>query len=388
MSFLAERVATRWVRLARKALAPMVEEAKKEVEREHYEAAFEAFDKFLRTIGIYGARSSDSVRITSPWAQNLDSAEIRKYQEYLREMLSIRERLREAAFPLPGEAPQLGDIEWDIGQIQHDFVEWVEPHFRDEEDEFSHGPFKILLANDARDGLEEAIKTLDLAAHKVKPKFPKVLYGKVYVTRGLKSGPHHDAQRAGSYVAANDSINLSLYAIPDRDSVMTLIHEFGHRYESRFLGYEKRNKFKELSEVGDFEEHTFPLSERRKLVDEFMERVHRHRREDFSLNVLSDRAELWFSNYPREEFKRKVAPLLRAYRDDKDDRVEEKLREALGMYWLGGSARVETNQMNRRPLSASPYGATSWSENFAESFLHYVIGKELPEPLQRFMEQL
>lgn len=387
MKTISFRVARRYVKaLASKKLPALVDVTLHAVERGDYDDAHRKYDQFLKAIGVFGGR------IVSEWAHNLTEQQISEYNRWLQEILSIRDRLRDAARPQPGEQPRLGDIEWDLGIIKHNFVEWVEPFFRDEDDEFAHGPFKVLLSDDARDGLDEALKTLDLAAAKIKPKFPKVLYGKVFITRGLKGGTYAVApSRAGSYVAARDSINLSLYATADRDSVMTLIHEFGHRYHTRFLHGDQREKFIQLSTEGDYEVHHFPMSERRKLVDEYVNLLLKHRIGEYPTDALSDRAEVWFRNYPRDEWKEKVVPHIRAFRDDQDDSVETDLREGLGMYWLDGNVRVETNNDPRRPrqpLAASAYGATSWEENFAECFLHFCIGRELPEPLQKFMAAL
>jgi hypothetical protein len=365
-------------------LPGLIDEALKEVKAEKYPEAFEAFDKFLKALGIFGTISGDGLRVVSEWAHNMNSEQRDAYNRWLSEFSSIRERLRRTVDPrTKSEVPRMGDIEWDLGSVRHDFIEWVEPFFRDEDDEFTHGPFKIILTEDARDGLEESMKTLDLASAKIRSsKFDKVLYGKVFVTRGVKDN------KAGSYVPARDSINLSLYAIPDRDSVMTLIHEFGHRYHTRFLDHEARQKFIRLSEEGDYEVFYFNLGERKKLADEYIALLLKHRIGEFPTKALSDEGERWFHNYPRDEWKTKVVPFIRKFRDDADDTVEEQLREALGKFWLGGNVEVESNKDHRTPLYASPYGSTNWTENFAECFLHYIIGKALPPPLQKFMDSL
>lgn len=266
-------------------LEKLLDEALRHVGRGSYGPAYDAYNKFLREIGIFGAVSSSHVRVVSEWAHNMMPGERGRYERWVKDMLDVRERLRSQVFGTGGD---VGDIEWDLGMIRYDFLEWVEPYFRDGADSFKHGPFQVILSDGDRGGLEEALKTLDRASAKVKAKFPKVLYGKVYVTRGVKSSYHRGSDRAGSYVPDSDSINLSLYATPDRDSVMTLIHELGHRYHTKFLKYGSKEAFK---------------------------RIH-----------------------------------------------------ADGIY-------------------ASPYGRTSWEENFAETFLHYVLGKPLPEMLQRFMEK-
>lgn len=389
VSLIAERVASRYVRaLASQKLPGMVKDVIDAVHRERYEDAYEKYDKFLRAIGIKGAPKGDTIRVESEWSFNMTPSERHDYDKWLKDLVDIRRVLQRAAYLPPGEMPQVGDVEWDLGIIQHNFIAWVEPFFRDSDDEFKHGPFQVILADDAKQGLDEALKTLDLATAKIASKFAKVLYGKVFVTRGLKGGTYAaPPSRAGSYVAATDSINLSLYAVPDRDSVMTLIHEFGHRYHTRFLSGEDREKFIQLSTVGDFETLHFPLAERKQLVDEYIERQRHIRDDDAPARELSERGKLFFYNYPRDAWKAKAGPLLTRFQNG-DDAVEEKLREALGMYQYGGNLSVETNAMTREPLSASPYGATGWQENFAECFLHFCVGKALPPPLQKFMADL
>jgi hypothetical protein len=273
---------------------------------------------------------------------------------------------------------------------------WVESVMREQEDEFTHGPFKILLMANASDGLDEALKTLDAAADKVRSKFPGVLYGKVYVRSGLKQkgtfdpAPQSGGLVAGSYVAAGDFINLSLYATPDRNSVMTLIHEFGHRYHTRFLHGDAREKFIQLSTVGDVQEEFFSLSERRQIADEYLALFREHQKENYPDpdSFLSKRTQLFVNNFPRDEYRSKVAPLVRQFRDDKDNSVEAALRDALARAQFGGNLRVVLDEAKLQPQYASMYGMMSWQENFAEAFLAFVLGKALPKPIERFMVSL
>jgi len=394
---LTKRVAGRFVQaLASKKLPNLIDPVLRAVAKEDWKTANDKYHDFLRAIGIFASPAvADRARISSPWAHNFTPSQSAEYERWIEQMMNIRDRLVRAAHPMPGEMPNPGDIEWDLGVIQHNFVEWVEPHFRDEDDEFKHGPFKVFLADDARDGLEEALKALDAASDKIRPKFPKVLYGKVFVTRGLKGGTYDKApSRAGSYVDATDSINLSLYAVPDRDSIMTLIHEFGHRYHGRFLNYDLRQKFIQLSEVGDVQEKLYSKAERYKYADEYIERETIFREEDDKPNgvygrKLSREAEEYFKAFSkdRDYWKTNIIPFKRKYREDKDDSVLRKLRDGLAHADLH-QFRVIVNEDDLRPLAASPYGATKWEENFAECFLHFCIGKKLPDGLQNFMESL
>ena len=102
---------------------------------------------------------------------------------------------------------------------------------------------------------------------------------------------------------------------------------------------------------------------------------------------LSPRADFFFDNYPRDEFKANVIPILHKF-DDGDDSIIPALKKALARAQFGGNLGVVKDPDNVRPVHASAYGETSWEENFAESFLAFCTHKVLPKPLQLFMESL
>jgi hypothetical protein len=267
---------------------------------------------------------------------------------------------------------------------------------RDDSDAFTHGPFKIIPLKGVV-STTEAVETLDKATALIERKFRQVLYGKVYVRKDLRPSGTYDARPgsgsmiAGSYTAATDTITVSMYALPNRNSVMTLIHEFGHRYHTRFLKGDDREKFIQLSTVGDVREDFFRLSEREGFADEWIARSRGFRDDENFGNggpvYLSERAKAFFSGFPRDEFRAKVSPLSRRF-DDGDESVVPALREALARSQFGGNLMVVQDEDKLQPVYASDYGSTSWEENFAESFLAFVMGKALPEPLQRFMAAL
>jgi hypothetical protein len=267
---------------------------------------------------------------------------------------------------------------------------------RDDSDSFTHGPFKIIPLKGVV-STTEAVEALDKAMALIERKFREVLYGKVYVRKDLRPSGTYDARPgggamiAGSYNDSSDTITLSMYALPNRDSVMTLIHEFGHRYHTRFLKGDAREKFIQLSTVGDVQEDFFRLSEREGFADEWIARSRGFRDDETFGNggpvYLSERANTFFKGFPRDEYRAKVIPLSRRF-DDGDESVVPALREALARSQFGGNLRVVQDEDNLAPVYASDYGSTSWEENFAESFLAFVLGKALPEPLQHFMASL
>ena len=382
----ARRVATRYM-LAAGVFAPDVKRIETLVRQKSYEDALEALDSFLiKKLNIRVTRSSDRLHVLTEWAHALDHEERGRFDTLVALLGNLRYALRHDR-----DDDDLELIWKMLDRIQEE-VPWLETISRGQDDEFKHGSFTIILTKGAEGGLDEAIAALDKAAAKIRPKFPKVLYGKVYVRRGLRGSSPYGAggQVAGVYVEATDTISLSLYATPDRDSIKTLIHEFGHRYHTRFLNSDQREKFIELSTVGDVQRSQFPLSERRRLTAEILALFREHQQENYpdSDTFLSKRAQLWLDAYPRELWRKDVMPLLKRFRDDKDNSVEPALEHALGQYQFGGNLTVVLNEGDYQPLAASLYGESKWTENFAECFLATVLGMSLPEPLKAFMDAL
>lgn len=382
-----ERVGLRYL-LARQALEPALRVVETLVKRLDFEGAQEALLKFISALGV--RLHGGELRFWPEWAHSLDRADRDRFEWFLRVLDGIKNRIDLGAGIPARRVEESSAIEKALGDIHQD-LRWIEGLMRDEADEIHHGPFKILLTEGAGDGLKEAIETLDEAAKKIQAtKFAKVVYGKVYVRRGTRT-PGTFEQRpgggvAGSYVASGDFINLSLYATPDRNSVMTLIHEFGHRYQMRFMSRGSLELFERLSTVGPVE--SFSLSERSRAMDEYAVLWKHHQEENFPdpNSILSARSQLWAKLFPREDYKSEVLPLLKRYRDEKDESALGPLQRAYGQ--LNVSQPVERLDPNVGPVAASPYGATDWKENFAESFLAYVMRKPLPDALQKFMDEL
>jgi hypothetical protein len=376
------RVLLRYL-FARQALGPAFKILEGLVRRKDFDAASKGLDKFLEALGM--RMHEGKLRILPEWAHSLGSSNQDRFDEFIRDLAAVKSRLDdEAVSPLPPENPRRVDNQVYLARNLEDLerhLPWVEKVMRDDTDVIPHGPFKVILAEGAGEGLQDALQTLDLATKKIQAsKFAKVLYGKVYVLKGLRGST------AGSYVHSGDFINLSLYATPDRDSVATLIHEFGHRYERKFLDHNKALAFERLSTVGPSE--SFTLAERKKAADEWLALLKEHQGENYpeASTIVSPRSRQWFDLYPKDDYRRDVVPLTKRFRDDKDDSVADKLHTALGM--LDTQEPVERTDPKAGPAYASPYGQTSPSENFAEAFLAYVVGKALPEPLQRFMDGL
>jgi hypothetical protein len=371
------RVLLRYL-FARQALAPAFKILEGLVRRKDFEAASKGLDKLLEALGM--RIHEGKLRLLPEWAHSLDSANQDRFDEFIRDLAAVKNRLDDEALShLPIDNPRRVDnqtyLDRNLENLERS-LPWAEKAMRDDSDVIPHGPFKVILAEGAGEGLQ-----LDLATKKIQSsKFAKVLYGKVYVTKGLRGST------AGSYVASGDFVNLSLYATPDRNSVATLIHEFGHRYEKKFLGRNKALAFEHLSTVGPSE--LFTLAERKKAADEWVTLFAEHQKENYPepSTILSARSSQWYDLFPKADLRRDVVPLIQKFRDEGDNSVVDKLHTALGV--LNVAEPVERINPKAIPAYASPYGQTSPSENFAESFLAYVVGKALPGPLQRFMSDL
>ena len=392
---MSHRVVLRYL-LAREQLGPSLDIVERLVKEEKWREAKEALRTLALKLGVHvGGTADPEMSVHTPWFSALDQADQDIFVEYIHLLRPIAEVIWPRAVNGPARAFEMVTVESLFKQLRH-LTPTIEDMSRSDADAEKHGRFLIIPSKGVSD-TAEAVKTLDEASGHISGKFPNVLYGKVFVRKDLKPKGSYDPRPgsggmvAGSYQGATDTITLSMYATPDRNSVMTLIHEFGHRYHTRFLHGNDREKFIQLSTVGDVHEEFFPLSEREKYADEWIARKTGFRDdENFGADGpvhLSPRADFFFDNFPRDEFKAKVSPLLRRH-DDKDDSVIPALREALARSQFGGKLRIVENEDKLSPVYATSYGETSWEENFAESFLAFCTGKALPPPLHKFMESL
>ena len=256
---------------------------------------------------------------------------------------------------------------------------WVETVIRkDPEDEFQHGDFTIVpMPGVSRPKQMSCLAALDAAADLIRPKFPQVLYGKVFLSKAVSGG-------VATYTP--DTIHLGLRASGTVGDVHALCHEFGHRYEHRFWTDKAlKDAFWHLSTEPVYEETLYDRATRAKVADELMG-IADSMRVKKTPPKGSELAMRW-AGYLNEHHVRDVRPVMQRYVFDHDDSA----RDALWSAWARpteGDIRVRTDKVVREPIHVTPYGKKSWKENFCEAFSLYVQGKALPPEVAEILSAL
>lgn len=389
MASLAANVARRFV--ARAQLVPLLKGIEQLVRSEKWNKAEEEMRAFGKLLGVFFL-GGDRLSLRTEWLAGLDDGDEKFFIAFVRKLQDVFNAIYGSQHH-PDLYPT-GQRWFDSGfrEIYEDLPA-VQELMRDESDEFKHGPFRIIPLKGVTD-TAEAVATLDKASHLIHRRFPQVLYGKVYIRKDLRPKGTYDPRPgsggmvAGAYAHATDTITLSMYATPERNSLMTLIHEFGHRYGEKFLRGDKRDEFRQLHEKGEM--ITFTPAERQKAADEYMKLFEFHQREEYPDDpdtILSPRSREYSDKTPRWIQKQDQIPLRRRFVDQKDNSAWQALHDAIALKNISGDVKFPARE-DQRGVYASDYGETSWEENFAESFLAVVLGKALPKPLQQFMESL
>jgi hypothetical protein len=389
MASLAANVARRFV--ARAQLVTLLKGIEHLIRSEKWDKAEDEFRAFGKLLGVFFL-GGDRLSIRTEWLSGADDDDKKFFIEFARKLQEVFNAVYGTQHhPDLYPTGQRWFDSW-FRQLYQDLPA-VQEMMRDESDEFKHGPFRIIPLKGVSD-TAEAVATLDKASDLIRRKFPQVLYGKVYIRKDLRPKGTYDPRPgsggmvAGAYAHATDTITLSMYATPERNSLMTLIHEFGHRYGEKFLKGDTRDKFRQLHEKGEM--IAFTPAERQKAADEYMTLYELHQREEYPDDpdtILSPRSREYSELTPREVQRQKQIPLRRKFVDEGDNSVWQALHDAIAMKNVSGDVEFPARE-DQRGVYASDYGETSWEENFAESFLHFVIGKALPKPLQQFMESL
>jgi len=229
------------------------------------------------------------------------------------------------------------------------------------------GPFTVIpIPGLTKAEIDGALSVLDAAVEKIRPKFSKVLYGKVYLSKHLKRGV------AAWYDETSDSLSLNVAAKKRFDDVFTVIHELGHRHEKRFLNRENRTKFWDLSTRKTYEVIEFDAKLRGQMADEVVAMA-KAKGAGHPMPAMSDTLVWWLkSPHPTGHIPKTTTKFLKGEIDEK----------ALHAAVMGKhDAQVQTDKVLSGPLHVTPYGATNPGENYADGFAHFVLGKDMPAPL-------
>jgi hypothetical protein len=330
-----------------------------------------ALDLFFMVLSIQETPGEIGVpmKIHADWFYALGKIQQRRVIDTLKQVRDLRRWVRNE----PDERTK------DLLNFLVPEFKWLEARLREEEDEVVHGPFTLVkMPGVTRAAMEGAIEALDTAAGFIKRKFPQVVYGKVFVSPRLAHG-------VAQYVPEGDRVYLSLQAKDTTGDVHAICHEFGHRYYHRFWkDRDARSLFWRLSEDSVYEVLEFPPPKKEELAREMIEQVHAWQAgKKVPLSPDMDRymRHINQDSGAREELREYAQAALKG-----GTKEEKLLTEAFVRL---GPDEIKTDKVIRSPLAVTPYAAQKgWTENFAESFAFYVMGKTLPPEIQAIMEGL
>jgi hypothetical protein len=214
--------------------------------------------------------------------------------------------------------------------------------------------------------LAAALSALDEAASKIRPKFPQLLYGKVFLSQHIKKGV------AAHYEYASDSMTLNVKAKKRFSDVYTLIHELGHRHDAKFLLAANRKTYWDLSTRKVRESIKFDETLRRQMADEAVS-LAKAKAQGRPLPSMSDLLVLWLkSPHPVGDVRSLTTKYLQ------HQITGEELHQAL----MGkADGEVMTEKILHGPIRVTEYGGENPVENYAEGFAHFVLGMDMPPEL-------
>lgn len=238
--------------------------------------------------------------------------------------------------------------------------------------EIKHGPFVVVPVPGVTQAQQNiALEALDAATDKIRAKFPQVLYGKVFLAT------HLSRKTVAHYVVTSDTIHLDVGAQKRFDDIHTICHEFGHRYEDKFLDKKLKAKFWELSTQPVREVFEFDAKLRDQVADEVVFFA-KERALGRTLPKMSSELEAWLrSPDGPSDIRRAIADFLTG-------KIDEKKLHALAK---GTKDAKVMGKVLREPLAVTDYGGTKPSENWAEAFAHYVMGKPLAPELAEILDE-
>ena len=380
---IAARVANRYF-LAEKALAAALRMALADAQKGNLGNVRKALDDFQTVLGIEFSSSGDwgrTIRFRADWMNALSPQKANRLRGTVFTCLENAQRAVARAIRY---APDNGsDTKCLADLLEQLIVEatWLEKAIRfDDPQAFQHGDFTIVPMPGVPGAKQsDCLEALDAVASLVRDKFPQVLYGKIYLAKSVANG-------LANYTPSKDILSLGLRAEKTVGSIHAICHELGHRYSHRFWkDFQQRLRFNELSTMPKYKETTFDHATRAKLADELLEMAGNVR--EGKAPKISDLASRWVQFLNISSDFHNIQTLMRRYTQDKDDSKRKELWNAFA--WPSSSdISVPTMEVERGPLTVSPYGAKNVEENFAEAFAMYCMGKPLPTEITEIMSSL
>jgi hypothetical protein len=374
-------VVSRWL-LAKGRLAPGLKAVLPELQAGEYGPVLKALDTLWMVFEIHESPGEIGTiySINAEWFYPLGPRLKSRVKDLITRVKDLRRSLTWNKDK--GEPPRPNDIEG-FEKITQEAA-WLEGVIPKTDEGFPHGDFTIIpMKGVSSKDIDACLGALDKAAGFIRLKFPQVLYGKVYLGKAV--GGHGTAAQ---YVSAHDTVSLSTRASATVGDVHALCHELGHRFYHKFWkNKEQRELFWKLSVEPVYETVDFDKPTRAKLADEFISNSEQMRtggRPPTSA-LLGD----WIDELKRRpEILREVTTLGKKFTWEKDDSVKDKLWVALALP-SELTITVRTDKVVREPLSVSSYGKKGgWTENFAEAFAFYVMGKALPAEISAIMDNI
>lgn len=353
---MPQRVATRY-RLARGELGPIVKAlAAGRFDVSQVERALEELE--VRRNGERWSVDADWFSALGPRHQKRALTVIRALGRLVRE-------------PEAASSDLMGQLAFELGWLQR-LINNADAKT------FQHGVFEIVPHGVTGPAVRSCLDALDRAYKVIQPKFPEVLYGRVYVVKNLSGHA-----TVASYQESGDVVYLSLKAKGSVGDVYALCHELGHRYFFKFWKDKaQRAEFMRLSTTAEYREIVFDRGVRQAIATEYID-VARARRDGEPQPTPSELFLLWMSEThgtPAGTAARKLGVQL-----VKGEDVEAALHDAI----VGGKDfTVRTRDIVREPEYVTTYGRKSWVENFAEAFAHQVLGMKMPPGVAAIMGSL
>lgn len=374
-------VASRWM-LARRMLAPGLRAVLPELKVGEYAPVEKALDDLWMIFEISESSSGDwggsTFTINAEWFYGLGPRIKTRVKSLVK---LIRDTRREITWN-KNRGPTDDRLIAKFEEVAQEAA-WLEGLIPQEDGGFPHGDFTVIpVKGVSAKQLDACLAALDKAVTHIRSKFPQVLYGKVYLGTSVGKGYGNVAV----YMPDHDTLALSTRTATTVGDVHAICHELGHRYFYKlWKDKSQRDAFYQLSVNPVYEEIVFDKPTRGKLADEFLSNAEKMRAG--GKPRTSDLLGAWIKELQHRPQIRDAQALGRKFTYDKDDSVREALWEAIAIP-SEGTIRTRTDKILRGPLAVTPYGAKAWTENFAEAFAFYVMGKPLPEEIGAIMAKL